>query len=346
MKKGPKKMKKTHLFLLMILACLLFQTGVFAQTEEMTLIGGIDLDSPVSRMVWDASGEWITIVTGGMYQQFHVEPDMLAQPDGSTIPAQSSRGWDFGAKSYFMSTVSESGVMAALSDDWMKIIVYEEPMDESKAAKVIEPGFKMLSVSVSDDGSMVLADSAEKIRTVVYNTADGEQLYDLDGFSTAAPVYDSVFSPDGSRIIWHSRGTLAVQDAETGAIGETVSLWDFISSYTLAPDNSVLAAGIINDDYENGAVLFFDPQTGEETGRTILGERSPHELSYSADGAGLYAADDHTLYRIDPESFEVTAQLTVTDSEELRISRIAASPDGSSCAVLLSDGSLFAVYSE
>ena len=52
------------------------------------------------------------------------------------------------------------------------------------------------------------------------------------------------------------------------------------------------------------------------------------------------------LYRIDPESFEVTAQLTVTDSEELRISRIAASPDGNSCAVLLSDGSLFAVYSE
>ena len=336
-------MNKIHLFLLIILACLLLTAGIFAQTEEMTLIGGIDLDSPVSRMVWDASGDRITIVTGSMYYQCFVQPDMLVQPDGSSVAAQGGQSWNFGAKSYIMSTVSESGVMAALSDDWRKIIIYEEPMNESKAARIVEPGFMMLSVSVSDDGSMVLADSADEIRTVVYNTADGEQIFDLGGFSTAAPVYDSVFSPDGSRIIWHSRGTLAVQDAESGAIGETVSLWDFVSSYALAPDNSVLAAGIINDDYENGAVLFFDPQTAEETGRTILGERSPHELSFSADGSWLFAADDHTLYGIDPDSFEVSAQLTVSDSEELRISRIAAAPDGASCAVLFSDGNIYIV---
>lgn len=324
-------MKKICLFLLMITAILMMAAGVLAQTAEMIQIGETGLESPASRMVWDETGEWLTVVSRDQYLRFHADPEM------------EKSSFDFGGKSFILTAVSENGVIAGLSDDWRTILVYEVSEGQEKAVKAIEPGFMMLSVSVSDDGSMVLADSAEEIRTVVYNTANGEQVYDLGGFSTAAPVYDSIFSPDGSRIIWHSRGTLAVQDAETGAIGETVSLWDFISSYTLAPDNSVLAAGIINDDYENGVVMFFDPQSGEETGRTILGERSPQELSYSADGTVLFAADDHTLYRIDPDSFEVTAQLTVTDSEELRISRIAASPDGSSCAVLLSDGKVFIV---
>ena len=326
-------MKKFYLFLLMIPACLLMAAGIFAQAEEMTLIGGIDPGSPVSRMVWDKSGDRITIVNGNTYYQLQPEPDKPAGSQSRNIEA----------KSYPMTTVSGNGVMAALSDDRRTIIIYEEPMNEKKAVKTIEPGFMMLSVSVSDDGTMVLADSADEIRTVVYNTSDGEKIFDLSGFSTAAPVYDSVLSADGSRIIWHSRGTFAVQNARTGSFGGTISLWDFASSYELSPDNKVLAVGIINDDYENGAVLFFDPESGAEAGRAVLGARSPHELDYSADGSGLFAADDHTLYRIDPKSFEVTGRLAVTDSEELRISRIAASPDGKACAVLLSDGEVYIV---
>ncbi|MBQ6509446.1 MAG: WD40 repeat domain-containing protein [Flexilinea sp.] len=330
-------MKKYCLFLLMISACLLMAAGVFAQTDEMTLIGSIDSESPVSRMVWDETGEWLTMVSRDQYQQFPVGPDKTGQADGGSF--------DFGTKAYTLTTVGGSGVMAALSGDWRTIYVYDEPSNPEKAVKTIEPGFMMLSVSVSDDGSMVLADSAEEIRTVVYNTADGEQIYDLGGFSTAAPVYDSVLSRDGSHVIWHSRGTFAVQDAVTGNIGETVSLWDFASSYDLAPDNSMLAVGIINDDYESGAVLFFDPQTGAEAGRTLFGKTGPQELSYNASGSVLMAADRGTLYRIDPQSFELLGQVTIVpaDSGDVRISRIAPSPDGTSCAVLLSDGKAFIV---
>lgn len=336
-------MKKTLLFLMMILAYLLMTAGVFAQTDEMILIGGIALDGPAARMVWDASGNWITIVTGGMFYQSRVEFDMLVQPDGSSIPAMSSQGFDFGTKAYTLTDVSERGVMAALSEDRKSIIIYEEPMNEAKAVKTIEPGFTILSISVSDDGALVLADSADEIRTVVYGTVDGRQVYDLSGFSTAAPVYDSVLSADGNAVVWHSRGTFAVQNALNGEFGETISLWDFASSYALSPDNSVLAVGIINDDYENSAVLFFDPQSGEELGRTILGTLSPHELSYSADGSVLIAADYSTLYRIDPESFELLDRLTVTEADDVRISRVAASPDGKAIAVLLTDGKLYLV---
>lgn len=330
-------MKKICLFLLMISACLLTAAGAFAQSAEMTPVGEVSLESPASRMLWDGTGEWLTVVSRDQYLRFHVESDKKALSNGSFF--------DPGTKAVIMSAAGDSGVAAALSDDWRTIFVYEDTGNSEKAVKTIEPGFMMLSVSVSNDGSMVLADSAEEIRTVVYSTADGEKIYDLGGFSTAAPVYDSTLSRDGSRIIWHSRGTFAVQDAETGDLGETVSLWDFASSYDLAPDNSVLAVGIINDDYESGAVLFFDPQTGAEAGRTVFGKTAPQELSYSADGSVLMAADNGTLYRIDPKNFELLDQVTIVsgDAEDVRISRIALSPDGTSCAVLLNDGKVYIV---
>ncbi len=334
-------MKKICLFLLMITACMLMTAGIFAQTNEMTLIGSINTESPVSRMVWDESGEWVTVVSGGQFLQFHIEPD----PDVSTGDTGSPRSYDFESKGYTQTTVGSSGVMAALSGDRQTIFIYEEPANSEKAVKAIEPGFMMLSVSVSDDGTMVLADSAEEIRTVVYGTADGEQVYDLDGFSTAAPVYDSVLSRDDSHVIWHSRGTFAVQDAETGDFGGRVSLWDFASSYDLSPDNSALAVGIINDDYESGAVLFFDPQTGSETGRALIGKTAPQELEYSADGSVLMAASAGTLYRIDPQSFEVQDKVMFVsaDSDGVRISSIAPSPDGTLCAVVLSNGKVYIV---
>ena len=332
-------MKKINLLLMITLLCLLVTAGARAQSGGMTLIGSIGSDGTASRMVWDASGDRVTIVTDGMIYRYPVDTD------GNTAPAGTGQSVDFKSKSYTLTDVSNSGVMAALSSDRQSIIIYEEPMNEAKAVRTIEPGFMMLSVAVSNDGSNVLADSAEEIRTVVYDTANGDQVYDLGGFSTAAPVYDSVLSGDGSHVVWHSRGTFAVQDAETGTFGKTVSLWDFASSYDLSPDNQMLAVGIINDDYESGAVLFFDPQSGTESGRTLFGKTAPQELAYSADGSVLMAADGAALYRIDPQSFEVLDQVmfVAADAEDLRISRIAPSADGSLCAVLLSSGKVYVV---
>lgn len=340
-------MKK--IFLLAVFTVFLMTvSAVFSQTEEMTLIMGINDETPACRLVWDESGRWITGASRSSYWQSRTAPEPMVQADGSSFDAWGSQGFSFGDRAYSLTTVSPSGAMAALSSDYRSIDVLTEPMNPDKAPLAIEPGFSVLSVSLSADGLFVLANSAEEIRTVVYSTDDGGTVYDLNGFETAAPVYDSMLSDDGTLVVWHSRGTFAVQNAESGEFGETVSLWDFASSYGLAPDNSVLAISIINDDYENGAVIFFDPLSGAEKGRVILGKTAPYELSFSADGSVLLAADRDTLYRIGVDNFELLSQQTLAaaGTDELRISRIAASPDGSQAAVLFSDNNLYLVSNQ
>ena len=322
------KMKALNIFFA-VLSCMLVFSGVYAQTEEAVMLTSVKIETPVSRMVWNETGTVLTLVSKDSVQNIAV-----------SSPSE-SESYNLGEKSYMFITVSEAGVVAALSDDWKTIYIYD-PESPEKDVKTITPGFNLLSVSVSKDGSRILADSAEKIRTLVYDAADGSLVYDLDGFETAAPVYDSSLSADGKACLWHSRGTFALQNTADSSFGKTISLWDFASSYELSPDNSTLAVGIINNDYENGTVIFFDPLTGEEKGRTILGKTSPYEVSYSDDGSVLWAADAETVYCIDPKTFELEAQVTLAGGEN-RTSRIAASPDGKSAAVLLNNGDLLLV---
>ena len=324
-------MKISHIFFAVLLASALFVCAAFTQVDEAQLLITLNTSEPVSQILWNDSGDVVTVVTKDRID--HVYAGDPANTD-SDSPA---------AKSWAVTTVSETGLVASLSPDWSEIYLYDP--SGSKELKSIDPGFKMLSVSVSKDGSMVLADSAEQIRTVIFDVEDGSILHDLSGFETAAPVYDSGLSPDGKSVLWHARGTFALQQIADGSFGKTISLWDFASAYALSPDSSMLAVGIINNDYENGAVIFFDPQSGAELGRTILGKTSPHTVSFNEDGTILWAADYNAAYQIDLKSFELKAEISAADpdNDSDRIRQISSSPDGSSAAVLKNNGDLLIV---
>ena len=315
--------------ILLFLISMLIIFPASAQSGETVMIGNVDTDPFPSRLVWDENGEGLTVISRARIRHFRLSGE-ASEPEEFTIEE----------KNLTLTTLSETGTAAALSEDRQTIIIYEDAFGAGKTVKTIEPGFKMLSVSLSEDGSSVLADSADQIRTVIYNCADGSMIHDLSGFQTAAPVYDSTLSADGNYVVWHSRGTFAVQNVTDGSFGETISLWDFAADYALSPDSTVLAVGIINDDYESGAVLFFDPQSGSELGRVLTGKTAPFALSYNEDGSVLWAADADKLYRIDPKTFEAGEQITVSSGDPDRVRLIASSPDGSRAAVLLNNGNL------
>ena len=324
---------KRLIFWAALLLCLLAFSAAAAQNETGTLVLlQTEVGLPVSRMFWDRDGKILTLVS----------PDSVIYIPTADEPAPKDLGKAQSGSSF--EDAGGAGVAAALSADRGTITV-SSAGSGAKDVLIIDPGFSALSVSVSEDGKLILADSSDEIRTVVFSASDGKKVYDLEGFRTAAPVYDSVLSRDGKYVLWHARGTFALQRASDGKFFETISLWDFAASYDLSPDNKVLAVGIIDEDYENGAVIFFDARSGDELGKAIL-DAVPYELSFSGDGSVLYAADSGTLYRISAETFDVLGKYTLSSpgaSEEDRISRIAAAPDGGSAAVLLSTGDLLLV---
>lgn len=327
-----RKCMKYIRILPVIMIFLLLTAGVFAQTQESELLTTLDLTQPIRQMIWNAPDNELRILSGNGITKVN-----LSDP-GDTSSCK------FSDESYSFIKVSDSGVLAAMTEDWQRIDLYVSDCGE-KPDRTIDPGFQILSFSIAKDGTSVLVNSAQEIRSVFYKIDTGEVVYDLSGFETAAPVYDSTLSGDGKYIVWHARGTFAVQNTADGSFGKTISLWDFASSYALSSDNKTLAVGIINDDYENGTVMFFDPEKGMETGLAILGKTAPSSLIFSADGSALWAADLNTVYKIDPQTFEVNVQWTAADANEadVRISQIALSPDGSSLAVLLSSGKLYLV---
>jgi WD40 repeat protein len=310
-------------FLLTILFCLASAVTVFAQEESLDITADSVSQTPANDMVWDEDCSNLFYLASGGIVRFSLDDENYT----GTVYTEK------------ISVIGKTGSAAAISEDMKTVYIYAPGTD--KVSLMVKPGFTILGMSVSDDGSMLCVYSADKIRTVIYNTETGRKLYDLKGFETAAPVYDSFLSPDNTLLIWHSRGTFAIQNIEDGTFGEYIRLWDFASSYEMSPDNIMLAVGIVAKDYENGAVIFFDPESGKELGQAKLDRKNvPNSLSWNADGTVLYASDADTVYKINSLTFESDEVYKVSESGK-RISDIASTPDGSSAAILFADGTIF-----
>ena len=317
------------LLFLFLLGLICAAAACAQDTDTLTLLAE-NIAMPVTELGWNDDGTAVTVVSRDEVRQIALnEPD---QPDVMTTDVKDAA---------FISG-SNPETAAVLPKDGESVLLFKAGQDSPLE---ISLGFMPLSMSLAENGESLVVNDSGKIRALIYETKTGTLDKEMSGFSTAAPVYDTTLSQDGKYLVWHSRGTLQVQNTADQSLGGHVSLWDFISSYALSPDNSQLAAGIINEDYDSGVVIFYDPETGEETDRIALGKNAPYSLTYSADGSVLAAADADSVYLIDPETAGLLVSYTLGNSEndDIRISRMALSPDGRSAAVLMSDGELILI---
>ena len=76
-------------------------------------------------------------------------------------------------------------------------------------------------VEVSPDGSRLAFESLE-LRVSIWDRLTGQDVRQLTGFETAAPVYGTKFSPGWKWMYWASRASMQFSDVETGALGAFV----------------------------------------------------------------------------------------------------------------------------
>jgi len=126
-------------------------------------------------------------------------------------------------------------------------------METESDAVVITTGFPYSGAFFSPDGNTLAVPSLMDIKVMFYDTASGEETGSVSGFSTAAPVYNAKFSPDGKTMLWFSRGTVQPMDIATQTLGPVLSHEDFVTYQAVSPDGKVIAttaAGMVDDAYQ------------------------------------------------------------------------------------------------
>ncbi len=323
-------------YLRIILLAVLCLTAVLpAQAQnDVTLVAEADHPGDIRTLRWSTDGSALTIADPDNAVRIDVEDG--GQTAGFSLSAKD-------ASIYAADDDMNYVAAKSIDDDAIALYNVSNPAD----TRLIEPGFTVLSLYLSEDASALAVDNAHEISSTVYNLKDGDSVA-LSGFETAAPVYNTILSQDGTHILWHARGTFQLQDIADGKMGEMISLWDFAAAYALSPDNSTIAVALTDlNDPEKGCIVLLDAESGQEKCSAVIDAGVPGAIDYSADGSVLNAADKTGLYSVDPETCRITQRKTVIEhaDADTRITRISTSPDGSAAAVVVSDGDIYIVNS-
>jgi len=230
--------------------------------------------------------------------------------------------------------VSPDEGLAAYSLDGIKIQLYDF---NTKADRIsITPEFQFGSVFFSPDGSLLAVDSLETIEVRLFDTSAGTEVNRLSGFETAAPVYQALFSSDGSALLWLSRGTAQPMDIATQKLDPALSHEDFIAAARISRDNTKVAtaaAGTLNGEMQPLITLW-----NSQNGQDLWQKGNPEyfsSLDFSMDDSLLAAGTLNEVVFYDVESGKELSRLQ-TGGE--MINSLGFSPDGTSLATCSTTG--------
>lgn len=243
------------------------------------------------------------------------------------------------ATRYFQSPVfaldfSPDGKTYAISPDGKVIELYD--IDSGQLLRSISPGVTFQRAVFSPDGRWLAVDSMEQMAYTLWDVASGQKGAVLSGFVTAAPIYSADFSASGNKLIWYARGTIQVMDIASGQLATAIGHEDFIVSFALKSDDSLLVTstgGTYNGEY-TPLIFFWDPQTGQRIA-AYPQEKFANALAFSPDGAVLAAAIGADVLLIDPAGGQTLQTFHATDDA---LNALAYSPDGTRIATAGSDG--------
>lgn len=195
------------------------------------------------------------------------------------------------------------------------------------------------NISFSPDLRYVAVTKQESWEVVLYDFTTLEEVRVLSGFETAAPVFDARFDYSPQWMAWLARGTLQLQEVETGRLNGAFFHEDFITGYTLAPDGMILAssaAKTVNGELVP-AITLWDTTSSNEIQTLVMGE-PVYALQFSPDEKILAVAVGKDLQLWDAASGSLLT--TLTGHTDI-ILQIAFSPDQHTIATAGLDNQLY-----
>jgi WD40 repeat protein len=202
---------------------------------------------------------------------------------------------------------------------------------ENTAINTITPGFLIGNVTFSPDLRYIAVTQAESWEVVIYSFVSGQEVIRLTGYETAAPVFDAGFNFSPQWMVWHSRGTIQLQEVETGKMGARFEHQDFVSAFALSKDGSLLAsvAGI--------TLTVWDASQGTAL-KTFSLTNPANAVAFSPDGNLLATGSGKSI-----DIREVTSgKLLVSLGGHFdQITTISFSPDGKYIATTGFDNQLY-----
>jgi len=192
------------------------------------------------------------------------------------------------------------------------------------------PGYLIGSLSFSPDRRYLAVTKAESWEVVLLDMTTLQEVRTLSGFETAAPVFDAGFSHSPQWIVWHARGTIQLQEVESGTLGPVFSHEDFVTAFDLSADGTLLAsaAGKTVDGNMVSAVTIWDASNGNEI-RTLVLSAPANALEFSPDGKLLAVAVGTDLQVWNPADGQL---LTTLSGHSDQVIKVAFSPDQTSIA--------------
>ncbi len=281
-----------------------------SNVKYLKTVGQIAIQEPL-RLVWVKDGQsfWVVSYDGAtLFNRQTLQPIATFKSETTSM----------------LLDVSPDGRSVATTSDNANIQIWDT--HDKKLLRTMQSDTTIGSADFSADGSQLATISMDKWQVTLWDTNNGKKVMTLEGFETAAPVYDAQLGANGRTLIWHARGTVQLQDIASGKMGHTFSHEDFVSVFTLSADGKILAtaaAGTVDGNF-TPLIFLWNANNGSKLA-TLVNSDSFTSLSFSPDGKLLASASGNKVIIWEVGSHQKVAEF---EAHEDSINNLAFSPDG------------------
>lgn len=318
----------------------LYELGTFQEVASfdfaVTYGQNYDLASDSQHFAWQVDQDTVQIwdlKAGDILTEFNgFSPgDSLSvqfSPDADQVLVVDA----IGAKVFDLAS-GESGIERAsvrsayFSPDGPHVVIVdnggEVQIVDAKTGEIVLTSADAMEVHFSPDSKKVAFVSGVDFKVEIWDLESRTQLTELSGYTTAAPFYYVIFSPDWETMFWMSRASLQPMGVTTGNLGPE---FIFSGNVTFSPVGDLwggVEEGWYGDTYQ-GQVKLVDLDSWQEVAILMNGGRVS-DLAFSPDGRILAVAVEGAV-----NLWDVARQERVVTIEGIRegVSRVEFSRDG------------------